>query len=872
MNLKQTINLLAILALALGLLGMGQVTPASQPESGASAAPWQAKVDAWVLESAASGQTEFLVYLSEQADLSGAAELATKAEKGQFVYEALTSVAARTQAPLIAVLEAQGLEYRPYWVTNLIWVRGDLSAVQSIAARSDVAHVYANPWVHNEIPKATLPDAPLPAPEAIEWNITKVNADDVWALGYTGQGVVVGGQDTGYDWDHPALIDQYRGWNGSAANHNYNWHDAIHENNPSTPPGNSCGFDSAVPCDDNGHGTHTMGTMVGDDGGSNQIGMAPGARWIGCRNMEDGWGMPSTYIECYQWFIAPTDLSNNNPQPTLAPDVINNSWGCPTYEGCNPNSLLSAVQAVRAAGIMTVHSAGNGGSACSSVNDPAAIYAESFTVGNTTSTDTISGSSSRGPVTVDGSNRMKPDISAPGSNIRSSTPGTGYTYLSGTSMAGPHVAGLVALLISAYPSSAGQIDTLEDVIEQSALHLTSTQTCGGVPGATIPNNTFGWGRIDALAAYESMEAPHSLAVGKTASAAYVQPGDLLTYTLAVTHTHLNAPTTSVILTDRLPANTTFVSATMPYDILNNTLTWQKSSQEPGEVWQVELVVLVDEDARGTIANEVYSVSSADVTEVSGAPVVTPVNIHALGLEKQVSAAQALPGAVLTYTLGVTNLSEDQTAHSLTLTDTLPEGTVFVSASTPYNLVGDQIEWTVSEMTPGADFTAQLVVQILTETVGTVSNALYGVNSAEVPEVLRGAPVNTNVPAVSFEFSGSQQDSAFPGEEVVFAFSLHNSGTISDTYTISHSGGSVPGWVFGYNSEITVGAGETVWVPLLVGSPFSSLNGAQGSITLHVQSQTLGWVVDEAEATLTVAYVSRIVLPAVLNGEGSPRGR
>ena len=179
------------------------------------------------------------------------------------------------------------------------------------------------------------------AVDTIEWNISKIQAPRVWALGYTGQGVVVGGQDTGYDWDHPALINQYRGWNGVSANHDYNWHDAIHSNAVVSCPANS-----PVPCDDHSHGTHTMGTMVGDDGGANQIGVAPGAKWIGCRNMNLGVGTPTTYIECYEWFIAPYDLSGNNPDPTKAPDVINNSWACTTGEGCNPNSLLEAVQHV----------------------------------------------------------------------------------------------------------------------------------------------------------------------------------------------------------------------------------------------------------------------------------------------------------------------------------------------------------------------------------------------------------------------------------------------------------------------------------------------------------------------------------------------
>ena len=263
---------------------------------------------------------------------------------------------------------------------------------------------------------------PAPAsPSAIEWNITKVNAPTVWAAGFTGQGAVVAGQDTGYQWDHPALKGKYRGWDGSTASHDYNWHDSIHSG------GGSCGANSLFPCDDHGHGTHTMGTMVGDDGLGNQVGMAPGAKWIGCRNMDQGNGTPVTYSECYQFFIAPTTVAGTNPDPSKAPDVINNSWGCPVSEGCtDPNVMLTIVNNVRAAGIVTVHSAGNSGSACSTISEPSAIYDSSTTVGATTSTDAIASYSSRGAVTVDGSNRLKPDISAPGSSIRSSVPGGGY--------------------------------------------------------------------------------------------------------------------------------------------------------------------------------------------------------------------------------------------------------------------------------------------------------------------------------------------------------------------------------------------------------------------------------------------------------------
>lgn len=586
-----------------------------------SAASWQSKVDPWVLQTAAGGETEFLVYLTAQANLSAAKSLPTRLEKGRYVFQALTTIASRTQKGLLIELERLGLEYRPYWIANMVWVRGDLTDVQLLAQRYDVEHLYANPSVKLDTPEITA--SHQSAPQGIEWNISQVNAPLVWALGYTGQGVVIGGQDTGYQWDHPALINQYRGWDGVSADHDYNWHDAIHENNDHTKAGNPCGFNSPVPCDDNGHGTHTMGTMVGDDGGSNQIGMAPGARWIGCRNMEQGWGKPSTYAECYQWFVAPYPLGGDPllGDPAKAPDVINNSWSCPPNEGCtDPNVLLTVVHNLVAAGIVTVHSAGNSGSGCSTVQDPAAIYAESFTVGATDSGDTIASFSSRGPVIVDGSNRPKPDISAPGVNIRSSVPGGGYAGgWSGTSMAAPHVAGAVALLVSAYPALRGQVDEIESTIEASALGLTTSQGCGGDSPYQTPNNVYGWGRVDALAA---VMPPHLLELHKVASDPSLLPGEDITYTLSVTHTSGIGSTNNVVLFDTLPSGTSFVSATEPYTIDGDTVLWRFPSLPPAGTISVDLVVNVDLIASGAIINENYAVRSDHAAMVHGEPVIT----------------------------------------------------------------------------------------------------------------------------------------------------------------------------------------------------------------------------------------------------------
>jgi len=608
-----------VLITLVSILASNLVPFLPQPAPGMPA--WQDQVDPWVLETAARGETEFLVALKEQADLSGAAGLTTQAAKGKYVYEQLSQTAQRSQAPILHRLAAAGVDYRAYWISNLIWVRGDASILQELALLPEVAHVYANPWVQVDLP----PNHPANEIEevagitALEWNIARVHADDVWAAGYTGQGVVIGGQDTGYQWDHPALINQYRGWDGAVADHLYNWHDAIHDDNPYSGGANDCGFNTETPCDDHGHGTHTMGTMVGDDGAGNQIGMAPGARWIGCRNMENGWGTPQTYIECYQWFVAPTDFDNQNPRPDLAPQVINNSWSCPVDEGCtDPLVLQEVVRNVRAAGILTVHSAGNSGPACGTVNTPAAIYTESFTVGNTRSDDTISASSSRGPVLVDGSGRMKPDISAPGSDIRSSYVGGGYARLSGTSMAAPHVAGLVALMLSAHPELSGQVELVEQIIQETAVPLATTTPCGDdIAGVSVPNNTYGWGRIDAQQAYDY----HRFDISTTVSIPFVAPGDTLTFTLALDHLGATELTT-VRLVNELPEGVRFLNASDDGYLDGSNVVWDLGSLSFAETRQVQFSVIAEQI--GTITNANFYATSDQINSSNGPPVLVLV--------------------------------------------------------------------------------------------------------------------------------------------------------------------------------------------------------------------------------------------------------
>ena len=436
--------------------------------------------------------------------------LSGKDAKGVYVYQQLVRHMQESQKEVRAYLQEQKIPFKPYCIANCIVAEIDVETAAVINSYAAVRSISKND-VFN-VPRLTY-ENDRSGTRDVTWGLELIQADLVWEMGIRGQGVIIGGQDTGYEWDHEAIKRSYRGYfSEDSVNHNYHWHDAINEISPLhndevvTDETNPCGLNVLSPCDDHGHGTHTMGTMVGEDPDTTlTIGVAPEARWIGVRNMERGYGSPQTYLSGFEWFLAPTDLNGENPDPTKAPHVINNSWACPEMEGCNEENfglLQTAVENLRAAGVVVVASAGNNGSnGCGSVVNPPAIFDASVSIGAVNNRDSITGFSSRGPVMIAGFNQEKPDFTAPGRSVLSAAKGGGYRTASGTSMSGPHAAGVVALIISANPNLAGDVDAIEDILRATAVKIQAEESCSGELEANY-NLVYGYGRLNALAAVE----------------------------------------------------------------------------------------------------------------------------------------------------------------------------------------------------------------------------------------------------------------------------------------------------------------------------------------------------------------------------------
>jgi hypothetical protein len=429
------------------------------------------------------GEQAFMVYLKAQADTSNS--ISDWNAKGEYVLGQLERVKNATQPSLMAAVNQERAESNisrvtQFTIINAVHVRGNAEAARDLAARDDVAFIEPesryelDDSVNSPELQAAIARAQAETPNVVEPGVNYVKAPQAWAMGYRGEGIVVANIDSGVQYDHPALVRQYRGnLGGGNFDHNYNWWDARQD----APRQN-------VPYDDDGHGTHTMGTVVGEDASmTNQIGVAPGARWIAAKVFPGGGSSGNEEITVAEDFmLAPWDLNMQNRRPDLRPHVINNSWG--DGECWNTDSWM-ITQVWIDAGIWAAFSNGNSGPSGGTVGSPGSYPFIIGTGAISVSTGNIAGFSSRGPSCFNG--QIKPDVVAPGVSVRSSLPGNTYGPNNGTSMAAPHNAGVMALIRDANPSLT--------YTEMTSI-LTRT-TFFNPSWGTRPNNNYGWGAVQA---------------------------------------------------------------------------------------------------------------------------------------------------------------------------------------------------------------------------------------------------------------------------------------------------------------------------------------------------------------------------------------
>jgi len=400
----------------------------------------------------------------------------THGQKANAVHQALTAHAARTQKATLEFLATKKSTVKSYWVNNMIWVAGaDHALIMALAARSEVSEILEDGIV--TLNDQVVDSGEFTSKQNMEWGVRTVRAPEAWAT-TAGANAIVGVIDTGARHTHTMINHSYMGNDATK----FAWF------NPYRPA-------DATPNDLHGHGTHVTGTIAGNNG----IGVAHEAKWISCKGLNDqGSGTNANLIACFQFMACPHHHSGTSGGSDCdqAPHLVSNSWG----SGGGNTAFNAAINTWHAVNIWPVFAAGNSGSGCQTIGSPADSVSGTISVGATSENEAIASFSSRGPVRQ---TEINPHVSAPGQNVRSAgiASDTAYTTMSGTSMACPHAAGVLALMKS-HKSNQLYADAkraLESSSSQSA-PVGSGQTCGGITDREWPNHTFGHGRIDAVAA------------------------------------------------------------------------------------------------------------------------------------------------------------------------------------------------------------------------------------------------------------------------------------------------------------------------------------------------------------------------------------
>ncbi|KXN72061.1 subtilisin-like protein [Conidiobolus coronatus NRRL 28638] len=305
--------------------------------------------------------------------------------------------------------------------------------------------------------------------------------------------LVIGFPDTGVNYQHEAVSENYRGNVGNGnIEHDYNWFDAITDNDP-LYPNKICPPNSPAPCDDNGHGTMVSSLAISTD----IIGVNPNSKWIACRNMNQGFSTLSAYLRCLEFMFAPTRRDGTNPNVELRPHVVNHSYGCQEDEGCSPTSFNRAIASLKEAGIISVKSSGNSGEkGCSSMTTQPVSAPHIYNVGGLAyNSNSRFSSSSVGPIAGRG---VSTNLMAPGNRITVAEYSENgmYGVYDGTSLSAPQVGAAALIVMQACPHYLRRVDMVMQLLEYTATPLYSSMGCGGDNSSTRPNNEYGYGLIN----------------------------------------------------------------------------------------------------------------------------------------------------------------------------------------------------------------------------------------------------------------------------------------------------------------------------------------------------------------------------------------
>ena len=788
-------------------------------------------------------KTRVLVVLKSQEDVSKI-KASTRVARVNAVVRALRARATATQKSLRGLLQLRKAQGKvslvsPLWILNAIEVTAEPDVIQELASRPEVQSVE---------PVTTI-QAPEPAAAATaELNIERVNAPALWGLGFRGQGIVVANMDTGVDGSHPELAARWRGGTNS-------WYDPNGQH-PTTP------------VDVSGHGTETMGVMVGGDAGGTSIGMAPDAKWIAVKIFNDsGFATTVGIHRGFQWLLDP----DGNPATADAPNVVNNSWTMGSF-GCNLEFQLD-LRNLRAASILPVFAAGNSGPTANTSLSPA-NNPEALAVGATNDVDGIASFSSRGSSSCE--QPIYPQVSAPGVDIETTGLYGLYTSQSGTSLAAPHVSGALALLLSAFPNLP--VDRQEAALETGAVDL-------GVVG---PDDAFGFGRLDARTSYDWLNAAPDFTVSAGPSSLSAAPGSAVSYSVSVAGVNGFADDVSLSLNGLSASEATWTFTPQPV---------------AGGSGTSELVVTTAPSLPGGSYPLKVTASSGATTHTASVTLI--VTAPDLSLSASPSTQTVVVGNTVSYSVGVTSLNGFVGDVSLALsglpsavgTATFTPGVVSVAGtsdltiSTAATAAPGTYPLTVTGTSGGTTHTASVTLVLVpspdfslgaspssrTVVAGNTGNYTVTVTAlngfvGDVSLSLNGLPADvgssTFTPATVSSAGTSQltistPSTASPGTYPLTIIGL--SGATTHTTSVTLVVAPAPGFSLSVTpTSRTINRGQSTYYPVSI----ASVGGFHGNVSLSLSGKPSSATASFSMNPVVAPGTSRLNLRA---GGSTPRG-